>query len=69
LVLIPYNGYFVNGIDNKPRCSDGTLNMKYKINKGCDKYENAGRRCVDGTLDLRRPENKGKNKKLSRNIK
>ena len=25
--------------DNRPRCKDGSLDMRYKINKGCNKFE------------------------------
>lgn len=52
--------------DDGPRCKDGSRDMRFKANRGKDKYDSVARhdgpRCKDGSLDMRYKVNRGKDK-------
>ena len=59
--------------DDGPRCKDGSRDMRFKANRGKDKYDSVARhdgpRCTDnyhgggvGSLDMRFKVNRGKDK-------
>jgi hypothetical protein len=71
-----YSGYSSPSISSDrsiaPRCKDGSLDMRFKVNRGKSKYgssspsissdRSSAPRCKDGSLDMRFKVNRGKSK-------